>query len=63
MKLNMEVVRRMLHGKTVLVTGGVGSIGSEICRQVLAYGAKKLIIFDINENGLFYLDNQRLKGL
>ena len=60
-KLNMEVVRRMLHGKTVLVTGGVGSIGSEICRQVLAYGAKKLIIFDINENGLFYLDNQLKK--
>jgi FlaA1/EpsC-like NDP-sugar epimerase len=44
-----------------MVTGGVGSIGSEICRQVLGFGAKKLIIFDINENGLFDIDNELKK--
>ncbi len=56
--LNMDVVKNFVKDKTVLVTGGVGSIGSEICRQVLQFGAKKLVIFDINENGLFYFDNE-----
>lgn len=57
-ELNMSVVRRFVSGKVVLVTGGVGSIGSEICRQVLSFGASKLIIFDINENGLFFVKNE-----
>lgn len=56
--LNMDIVNRFIKGKVVLVTGGVGSIGSEICRQVLKFGAEKLIIFDINENGLFYMKNE-----
>ncbi len=56
--LNMDIVNRFVKGNVVLVTGGVGSIGSEICRQVLKFGAKKLIIFDINENGLFYMKNE-----
>lgn len=60
-KLNMEAVMQFINGKTVLVTGGVGSIGSEICRQVLKYNAAKLIIFDINENGLFEIDNELKK--
>lgn len=55
-KLNMRVVKEFIEDKTVLVTGGVGSIGSEICRQVLKFGAKKLVIFDIHENGLFDID-------
>lgn len=54
--LDLSKAQSMLSGATVLVTGGSGSIGSEICRQVLALGCKKLIVFDINENGLFYLD-------
>lgn len=57
-KLNMDVVNRFIRGKTVMVTGGAGSIGSEICRQVLAFGAEKLIIFDIFENGLFDINNE-----
>lgn len=57
-KLNMDIVSKFIKDKVVLVTGGVGSIGSEICRQVLKLGAKKLIIFDINENGLFYMKNE-----
>lgn len=56
--LNMGAVNRFVKDKVVLVTGGVGSIGSEICRQVLRFGAKKLLIFDINENGLFYMKNE-----
>ncbi|MBE6764321.1 MAG: polysaccharide biosynthesis protein [Clostridia bacterium] len=53
---DMTKVYDLLEGKTVLVTGGAGSIGSEICRQVLAHGCGKLIIFDIHENGLFEID-------
>lgn len=56
--LNMEAVQEFIGGKTVLVTGGAGSIGSEICRQVLSFGCGKLIIFDIHENGMFELDNE-----
>lgn len=59
--LNMKVIKGFIEGKTVLVTGGAGSIGSEICRQVLAFGAKKLIIFDIHENGLFQIQNELLE--
>lgn len=57
---DMSGVFAMLQEKTVLVTGGAGSIGSEICRQVLENGCGKLIIFDIHENGLFEI-NEELK--
>lgn len=56
--LDLEKVRELLQGRVVLVTGGAGSIGSEICRQVMKYEAKRLIIFDINENGLFEIQNE-----
>ncbi|MFT9056572.1 MAG: nucleoside-diphosphate sugar epimerase/dehydratase [Ethanoligenens sp.] len=56
--LNMQAVQNFVEGKTVLVTGGAGSIGSEICRQVLAFGAKRLLIFDIFENGLYEINNE-----
>jgi FlaA1/EpsC-like NDP-sugar epimerase len=57
-ELNMEAVNRFVSGKTVLVTGGAGSIGSEICQQVLFLGCRQLIIFDIDENGLFDINNK-----
>lgn len=60
-KLNTTDVRNFLKGKVVFVSGGAGSIGSEICRQVLDMGCKLLIAFDINENGLFELDNELKK--
>jgi FlaA1/EpsC-like NDP-sugar epimerase len=44
-----------IRGKTILITGGGGSIGSELCRQVAGAGAKKLVIFDINENDSYIL--------
>lgn len=49
---------RYLIGATVLVTGGGGSIGSEICNQVARYSPKNIIIFDIYENCAFELANQ-----
>lgn len=49
-KVNMEEIYRFLAGKVVLVTGGGGSIGSELCRQIAMHNPKKLIVFDIYEN-------------
>lgn len=60
-KADMTKVFELLDGKEVLITGGAGSIGSELCRQVLENGCKNLAIVDINENGLFEL-NEELKG-
>lgn len=52
-RLDLESVSKYISGRTILVTGGAGSIGLELCRQILHYGAKKVVIFDICENMLF----------
>ena len=52
-KANLEEVFTFIHGKTVLVTGGGGSIGSELCRQIAGHSPKQLIIFDIYENNAY----------
>ena len=52
-RVDMGEVFSFLHGKTVLVTGGGGSIGSELCRQVADHHPKRLIIFDIYENNAY----------
>ena len=52
-RVDMAEVFSFLHGKTVLVTGGGGSIGSELCRQVAEHHPKRLIIFDIYENNAY----------
>ncbi|MCD8089901.1 MAG: polysaccharide biosynthesis protein [Clostridiales bacterium] len=54
-KINVDDVSGSLKGKTVLVTGGGGSIGSELCRQIAKFIPKKLIIFDIYENNAYEL--------
>ena len=51
--LRMETIMRYVKGKTVLVTGGGGSIGSEICRQIAGYAPRTLILFDIYENSAY----------
>ncbi|MBQ5777823.1 MAG: polysaccharide biosynthesis protein, partial [Oscillospiraceae bacterium] len=61
-KTDMSAVSEYIKGKKVLVTGGAGSIGSEICRQVLEYGCSHLVAMDINENGLFYLREDLLEN-
>ncbi len=50
-----DAVERLLRDKVVLVTGAAGSIGSEICRQIIASRPRRLILLDISENGLFFL--------
>lgn len=49
-KVDMQEIYRFIKGKTILVTGGGGSIGSELCRQIASHAPKRLIIFDIYEN-------------
>lgn len=55
-KLDTEVCK-YLKDQTVLVTGGGGSIGSELCRQIARYEPEKIVIFDIYENNAFTLKN------
>lgn len=55
-KLNPDVCK-YVTGKTVLVTGGGGSIGSELCRQIARYNPEKIVIFDIYENNAYALKN------
>lgn len=52
---DMTEVFDFIKGKTVLVTGGGGSIGSELCRQVAEHNPKRLIIFDIYENNAYLI--------
>lgn len=52
-KADMTDVFNFIAGKTVLVTGGGGSIGSELCRQIAKHNPKQLIIFDIYENNAY----------
>ena len=57
-KVDMSEIREYLTEKTVLVTGGGGSIGSELCRQIAKYKPKKLIIFDIYENSSYSIQQE-----
>ena len=52
-RTDMEEVYAFIAGKSVLVTGGGGSIGSELCRQIASHNPKQLIIFDIYENNAY----------
>jgi FlaA1/EpsC-like NDP-sugar epimerase len=57
-KLNVEEISGYLKDEVVMVTGGGGSIGSELCRQIAKFSPKKLIIFDIYENNAYDLQNE-----
>ena len=58
--LNTRSVSGYITGKTVLVTGGGGSIGSELCRQVCTVAPERVVIFDIYENDAYMLRNELL---
>jgi len=57
-RVDIEPVKRHLQNKVVLVTGAAGSIGSELCRQIAAYGPRRLICVDQAETPLFYIDGE-----
>lgn len=50
-----DEIRSLVRGRRVLITGAAGSIGGEIARQVAKYGARLLVLVDMNENGLYLL--------
>jgi FlaA1/EpsC-like NDP-sugar epimerase len=52
----LRLFRRCVEGKTVLVSGAGGSIGSEICRQVIAAGVRRLVLLEISEVALYEID-------
>ncbi len=57
-KIDVDKIIKYVEGKTVLVTGGGGSIGSELCRQIAAHKPGKLIIFDVYENNAYDIQNE-----
>ena len=59
---NLELLNKNINSKVVLVTGAGGSIGSELCRQIIKLNPKKLILLELNEFALFKI-NEELKNL
>lgn len=58
LRTDMSDVFEMIKGETILVTGGGGSIGSELCRQIAAHQPERLIIFDIYENNAYAIQQE-----
>ncbi|MBN1039763.1 MULTISPECIES: nucleoside-diphosphate sugar epimerase/dehydratase [unclassified Clostridium] len=56
--LDNKGISDYIQGKTILVTGAGGSIGSELCRQISVYNPKRLILFDIYENNIYDIQNE-----
>jgi FlaA1/EpsC-like NDP-sugar epimerase len=54
-RIDLDAVRDQIHGQAILVTGAAGTIGMELCRQILRFTPSKLVCVDRNENGIFYL--------
>ena len=57
-KVNTEEILESLRDKVILVTGGGGSIGSELCRQIASHEPKQLVIFDIYENNAYEIQQE-----
>lgn len=60
-KVNMEEMSSYIEEKTVLVTGGGGSIGSELCRQIASFNPKHLIILDNYENNAYAIQQELIR--
>ena len=57
-QVNLDEIFEHLKGKTILVTGGGGSIGSELCRQIAGHHPKQLILFEIYENNAYDIEQE-----
>ena len=57
-EINMDSLTKNIENKVIMVTGGGGSIGSEICRQIASYNPKQLILVDIYENTTYEIQNE-----
>jgi FlaA1/EpsC-like NDP-sugar epimerase len=57
-QLEMDNLRQWIDGRTLMVTGSSGSIGSEICRQLLRFSPRRLVLVDRSENGQFFLERE-----
>ena len=62
-KVDLTEIAAYVKGKTVLVTGGGGSIGSELCRQIAKQDPKRLIIFDIYENNAYDIQQELVRSM
>jgi len=62
-RVNLDDILGYIEGKTVLVTGGGGSIGSELCRQIATHNPKLLIIVDIYENNAYDIEQELIRNL
>ena len=60
-KVNLDEIMGYVSGKVVMVTGGGGSIGSELCRQIAGHDPKQLIIFDIYENNAYDIQQELMR--
>jgi len=57
-QLDEQGIDKVLHGKTVLITGGGGSIGSELCRQVARYNPARLVLVELSEFNLYTIEQE-----
>jgi len=57
-ELDLGHLRQWIDGRTLMITGSAGSIGSEICRQLLQFSPRRLILVDRSENGQFFLQRE-----
>lgn len=55
---DLKVLEQFLNNRTVLVTGGAGSIGSELCRQIAQFNPRRIILYDWWENGVYELEQE-----
>jgi FlaA1/EpsC-like NDP-sugar epimerase len=60
-RLDDSAIRALVEGRTVMVTGAGGSIGSEICRQVLRYAPRRLLLVERGENALFAIEQELMR--
>jgi FlaA1/EpsC-like NDP-sugar epimerase len=60
-EIDLDSLKKQIEGRVVLVTGAAGSIGSELCRQILEYGPHRLLCLDQSETGTFYLQRELSK--